>query len=135
MIDDNILKAFLTLILIVGGLAGLFFLLKKFNARAKGIDNNIGLHVVSKISLQSKTHLYIVKAGEKILLIGVSDHNIRTLADLTDQEEKLPGEIKKAAGKGVKMSGVPKPIDNSKTAEEASLSFKSFLRSSLRKSN
>ncbi|MCX6155808.1 MAG: flagellar biosynthetic protein FliO [Candidatus Kapabacteria bacterium] len=75
-------KAFLTLIISVAAIAGLLYAIKKFAKKARKTENSIELSVISKISLNSKSHIYAVKAGHKTLLIGATDHNINILSEI-----------------------------------------------------
>ena len=129
MPDASILKAFATLVSVVAGLAGLLMLVKKYAKKGKKIVNQIDLHVISKISLQPKSHLYLVKAGENTLLLGVTDHNINTLADLTENNQKsvqLPINPSKIRINHSQDTNLTKDFENS-------LSFGSFIKSAFRK--
>ena len=46
------------------------------------------LRVVERVPLEPRRTLYLVEAGEKLLLIGSTDHDVRVLAEFT--REQLP---------------------------------------------
>lgn len=135
MPDANIIKTFATLLAAVGCLGVILVIIKKLNARSKGINNSVALKIISRIPLHSKSNLYIIKAGEKTLLIGATDQNVSTLADLTEENAFVQIEGKKfSLKKGGGSSGGSarkNPVDE---AYEA-LSFRNFLKSGLGKKN
>jgi flagellar biogenesis protein FliO len=135
MFDSSVLQSFLPLILLVGFLGGVLFLLKKLSLKAKSKKSEFILNVISKTTIQPKTHLYIVQAASRFLLLGVSDHSVTTLADLTDELKSsdqlaVQKKISAITKKGILSSGNSK---NPQVKDENSLSFGSFLRSALRK--
>ena len=137
MLQDTIIKSFLSMLLMVGVFGLIIFILRKYIKKAKNKANPVELNVISKTTIQAKTHLYIVKAGNKTLLLGATDHNINTLADLTEQ--KMPVAVNYTAPKKLVASAY-KNADDSKNqlvpkskTDENSLSFKTFLKSTLTK--
>lgn len=140
MFQDSMLNAFATLALSVAAIGGIMFLLKKFTKRVRTKSNDgIELKIISKTSLQPKNHLFVVKAADKTLLLGVSEKNISLISDLTP--ETLPRQLtptdqslipftKKAFKQAVSAK---KPLQTTEN-QNPELSFRSFLLSSLRKS-
>jgi flagellar biogenesis protein FliO len=134
MFDNSILKAFFSLILLVGVLGLLLFILKKFTIKTrKNRLNQLELNIISHLTLLPKVHLFVVKAASKTLLLGVSDKNINALSELSDEGNYHLDTTQKAfnaLSTDVSLSkqglGKSKPDD--------SLSFRSFLRSTLKKS-
>ncbi|MBM2815545.1 MAG: Flagellar protein [Ignavibacteria bacterium] len=133
MLDDTILKGFLTMAAFVAGLGILLFLLKKYAGKVKRAVSNGELQVVSKINLNQKSHLYIVKAGSKTLLIGSGDGNVAQIADLSDESEQFHGFPVKKAPAVTKFPGMEQPKAKSARSEDSSLSFGSFIRSAFKK--
>jgi len=129
MPDASILKAFATLVSVVAGLAVLLMIIKKYAKKGKKIVNQLDLQVISKISLQPKSHLYLIKAGDNTLLIGVTDNNINTLADLTENKEHPVNSVQKS----LKTRINPSPDTNNTKELETALSFGSFIKSAFRK--
>lgn len=142
MPEESILKAFLTLGVVVAALGIVLYVIKKYASKAKKATGGMNIQVVSKISLQPKTHLFIVNAGKKTLLLGATDHGVNTLADLTDNPdpagaiELAQKDIQQTAGdtitNGFKVNHLKKaaPVAN---IESDSLSFSSFLKSTFKK--
>ncbi len=128
MIDGLVLKAFGTLLAAVGAIALILFFLKKYAAGHKSGVNGPGLKVVGKLSLQPKNQIFIVEAGSRTLLIGVSEKGITLLADLTKDRQRraeLENLADEAARKIMSAGANPK---SEKELRDA-LSFKSFLKS------
>ncbi len=132
MIDETIIRAFVILAVSVAVIAAMFFLLKKFQGKMPGRNNSINLKILSKVPLQARTSLYIVRAGNRVLLIGVSEKNIATLADLTSDAVKQKNKTSSGENPNEQSSNPSKP---STIEEENNVNFASFLRSSLKKYN
>lgn len=81
--DATILKAFSLLALCVGGIGVLFYFLRKYSSKLTRNNNTTEMKVTGKLSLMPKSHLFIVKVGDRDLLLGVTDGSINTLAELT----------------------------------------------------
>ena len=137
MFQDPIVNTFFSLALIVAVLVIALLLVKKFAIKAKKIKSgNLGLEVISKISLQPKNNLYIIRVGNRKLLIGANEHHISAIADLSTANRKQSAtkqngfvqndiDVKKEFEKKVAS-------DLQKSADK--LSFKAFLNSAFRKS-
>jgi flagellar protein FliO/FliZ len=128
--DANILQSFGVLILAVGVIAGIMYLLKKINLKRLESRATIDLNVISKISLQPKNHLFIVKVVDKLLVLGVSDNNINILTELDASFEKVVGtkskqELTEEILKKAANVNLDKKINTN-------LSFANFLKSSLK---
>lgn len=137
MFQDPIVNTFFSLAIIVAVLIIALLLIKKFAIKAKkNKSSNFGLEIISKISLQPKSNLYVVKVGNRKLLIGANEHHISAIADLS----KISSN-QKASKQDL---GLKKEIDvskefNKKVASDLQksadkLSFKAFLNSAFRKS-
>jgi flagellar biogenesis protein FliO len=121
---NEIYTTFVMLLLLVGVLAVIFLFVKKFARKAQKKLNGVELEVVSRIALSQKSHLCIVNADKRKLLIGVTDQNISILSDLTDDPKAKSTVIKKV--EEMANAKKPKPIEDD-------LSFKSFLKSAFSK--
>lgn len=120
--DGNILNAFATLSLVVVALGVLLFILKKTALTKSAKEQIFDMKVLSKMQLNPKNHLYIVQAGEKRLLIGVSETGITPLSELSDVTTGAEINLNQAFSAPNKTTTKTKATDNS-------LSFKSFLKS------
>lgn len=80
--DATIFKAFSLLALCVGGIGVLFYFLRKYSSKLTRNNNTTEMKVTGKLSLMPKSHLFIVKVGDRDLLLGVTEGSINTLADL-----------------------------------------------------
>ena len=133
------LNAFLNLgfVVLVLGLA--LYFLKRMNKKKKNFKGQPDLQIVSKLSLQAKNHLYIVKADDKTLLIGATDHNITTLADLSDRSIENINLMNKLNSQETLLlkNSKTKTLPKQKIEENPSnsLSFKTFLKSAFTKTN
>lgn len=153
MIDDSILRAFLTLAFVVALTGGAAFALKKFIFSRKKADGESYIKPLAKISLQPKTHLFVVEADGKRLLVGSTEKSVNLVADLTDSkqeeeavrkylseheqpiaDEKAKIDLRVAPGT-IDKRGFPDQKSKEKPELAGqSLSFKNFLMSSLKKS-
>lgn len=136
MIEESILNAFLSLMGIILLLGGVLFALKKVAKNKPKNKNSIDLEIMSKLAINAKTHLFVVKAGEKTLLIGTSDHNVTTLSELDNHSVDVPEYVSNDLNilshalqqKSQKQLSRPQ-INLAKNP----LSFGSFLRSTFKK--
>ncbi|MDR0927910.1 MAG: flagellar biosynthetic protein FliO [Ignavibacteria bacterium] len=133
--DANILQSFGVLILAVGVIAGVMVLIKKITAQRLEAKTTINLNVISKITLQPKNHLFVVKVAEKLLVLGVTDNNINILTEL-DPDDSIVSQVANpktqataAAAILNKVAAAPKRADNTTT----NLSFMNFVKSAIGK--
>lgn len=120
MPDGTITQTFLTLFAAVAVLGAILLLIKKYGNKINNNSNLLELKILAKMPLPPKSNIYIIKAANKTLLIGTSDKNISTLAELDSDN---PQSVKKEIAKR-------KP-----EIEADNLSFTNFLKSTLKKSN
>lgn len=120
--DGNILNAFATLSLVVVALGALLLVVKKTTLNKASKDQILDMKILSKMQLNPKNHLYVVQAGDKRLLLGVSESGIRSLSELSDVISS-PTIVNKTMP--IQQATNPKSI----ISNDESLSFKSFLKS------
>ncbi len=122
MIDENLLHAFLTLMLCVLGLGIVLFIVKRYSATIAPHKQTVDMKILGRLPLQKAT-IYTIQAGERTLIIGTTDHSITTLADITPATSMTPSLPVPAAA--AQTSTDNSPIDP--TADN--LSFAAFLQS------
>jgi len=122
--DGTILNTFFTLIAAVAVMGVFLYLVRRYASKIKHSGAEIELNVLSKISLQPKNHLYVVKAGSRVLLLGVAEKSITPIADLTGKIESTQST---KATSSLKINPDRKEISNE------DLSFKTFIKSVLNK--
>lgn len=136
MFEESVIKAFVVMFAAVAILGGLLYLLKRFAAKNNLNKNVPGIKVLSKVPLQSKASLFVIKVGDKTLLVGVSDRSISTLADLseeTDSKSTAREELKKIKPSDLRKMQSSRPAPTG--TDRNPLSFKSFLKSSFKRYN
>ncbi len=146
--DESIIQAFLTLGIIVLFFVGILFFLKRLVKNRNNKSGNYGIEIVSKASIMPKSHIFVIKAEEKTLLIGATDHNISLIADLSAKEEEIksirPVKDTKSLALRSNTAKVPRhepetlkqPINNRMTSKkdlDKALSFSSFLKSAFKR--
>lgn len=121
MPDQSILNTFITLGIAVALIGFALYLVRKYSQSSKILSGELEMRVISKLSLSPKNHIYAVKVADKTLLLGVSEKNINTLAELDVTQKLKPSDLKK--------------FDESDFPSEnpSDLSFKSFLKSAFKK--
>lgn len=119
MNESAIIETFVTLISAVAVLGIILFIVKKYGAKAQNNQNDVELKLLAKMPLPPKNNVYVIKAGGKTLLIGSSEKNIATLAELDQDTPKS------------KLDKISPELMS--TNDE--LTFSSFLKSTLKKSN
>lgn len=140
MFDSSILSAFISLILIVAALGLFLYMFKRYVNKHRKINNKVSLDIISRVSLSPKNHLFVVKAEGKTLLLGATEHNINTLAELGDDMPKDMLELSTHTD----LINLPKQKTQMKSKQVAklpefavddSLSFTSFLKQAFKKQN
>ena len=128
--DGSIIKAFLTLFGSVAVLGLLLYLVKKAGLKVKKNNGGYNLEILSKLTLQPKTHIFIIKAESKTLMVGVSERSINLISDLTENNQNNTKLLPTQKQDNI----IPNP-KVSKVNDIDDLSFKAFLRSTLLKTN
>ncbi len=84
----DIIKLIFPLLLIIGLLSGLLLLVKKiqFNG-SRIIQSNI--KVVHTLMLMPKKYMSFVKINDRIIVLGISDHNITLIKELNANELEI----------------------------------------------
>ncbi len=121
MIDENLLHAFLTLMLCVLGLGVILFLVKRYSAKIAPQKQMVDMKILGRLSLQ-KANIYTIQAGDKTLVIGTTDHSITTLADISTTTSTNPIPTGKTPLQAL-------PPENSPAEPTDNLSFSAFLQS------
>ena len=135
--DSNIVQTFVVLIAAVGVIFVIMLLIKKISVKRLESRSTINLNVISKITLQPKNHLFVVKAANKLLVLGVTDNSINILTELdVDLEatiiDKCNSNNTDEILKQVITSGIKnKTMSDGPINTSADLSFKSFIKSSI----
>ncbi len=99
--DWLILRTFLTLIFIIGLMFAMLFVARKyFFARPRFANEN--MKILTSMNLQPKKAIYLIKAFNKVMLVGVSDNAISSLGEITDSDvlRSLEAAVEKQQGKG-----------------------------------
>lgn len=131
--EQNIFQSFFILIVAVGVIAGIMVLIKKLSMKRMEGRAALNLNVISKITLQPKNHLFVVKAADKLLVLGVTENNINILTELDPSFERTV--ISKS--KQEITSELLNRISNSGTTSTSNdlnkdLSFLNFVKSSFK---
>ncbi len=126
---EPIFKAIITLLVSFVVIIGIYLLIRKYagkmNAVKAGSDN---MEILAKMSLPPKSYLYVVKAGNKKLLLGVTEKSIATLAELDSenavisQNEDIPETFA-----NVDIQNMVPKVEIGKYEKE--LGFPSFVKS------
>jgi flagellar biogenesis protein FliO len=125
--DSTMLQSLLTLVAGVGIIGLMFYFLKKYTLKAQNTSGKLNLKIVSKLHLQPKSSLFVIEAGEKTLLIGVSEKNVSLITDLSDENQKIISQSEEI------RKNLPAKTYQENTNLPESLSFKNFLKSAINK--
>jgi len=123
-IDNNILNAFLTMMASVVLLGIVLIAIKKFFFKVQNLNNDNKIDILSRVNLNNKNSLFIVKIQNKHLLIGSTEKNVNLIAELDISENT---QLHKPKNK-------EKNKDFNKVNNK-DLSFKAFLNSAFSKNN
>ncbi len=126
--DGSLLKSFAVLIAAVGIVFAVLVLLKRFSKRFTSQNNAVQMKILSKMALNAKSHLYIVEADGKTLLLGVTEKNISILSELSDSQRVSSFNISRQRQVKQKTGESEEAIS---PQSKKNLSFASFLKSSI----
>jgi len=84
--DQMLARSLGALAVIGGGSLALWFILRKLTARRNGLLKVPGgLRIVARLPLAPKNSLFVVRACNSLLLLGVSDKGIQLITELPDE--------------------------------------------------
>ncbi len=83
--DWLVVRAFLTMMMIVGLMFALMIVARKYFSNKPRMTND-NMKVLSSLSLQPKKSIFLVKVFNKVMLVGVSDGSVSALGEITDEE-------------------------------------------------
>lgn len=134
--DADILKSFLTLMLSVAVIGFVFFVFKRYSKKLIASTAEVDIRVISKVAINQKNQLVAVRAEGKILLLGVTEKSISLIAELGNDDNNgdivpivpTADELKKV----YLNSGVKSYNSKVYNDKDADLSFKKFIKSSLK---
>jgi flagellar biogenesis protein FliO len=127
--DTNILQTFIVLITAVGIIVIIMLLVKKISMKRLENRATINLNVITKVTLQPKNHLFVVKAANKLLVLGVTDNSINILTELEpDLEQTITN---KSNSDAILKQVISSGINNKSSNNNKDLSFKNFIKSSI----
>lgn len=84
----DIVKLIFPLLLIIGLLFGLLLLVKKIQFKGNRIIQS-NIKVVHTLMLMPKKYMSFVKINNKIIVLGLSDHNITLIKELNADELEI----------------------------------------------
>lgn len=77
----------LCLVLIFALVVGLLIFLKKIIPGSHKIFDTNAIEVLGKSHLSSKQAIYLAKIGPRVLVLGVAEHSVNVLSEITDPDE------------------------------------------------
>ncbi|AFH50233.1 Hypothetical protein IALB_2530 [Ignavibacterium album JCM 16511] len=88
----EILKLIFPLFLIVVMLYGVLLFVKKYQFKGSKL-NSENLRIVTTLMLMPKKYLSVVKVKDKVLILGLSEHNITLLSEMKAEDFELNDEM------------------------------------------
>lgn len=81
------LRMVMSLAAVLALMGGLLYFVKRFALPGTGAARMpVQVDVLGRRSLQPKKSIVVVRVAGKVLVLGVSDHGMQTLTELTDDE-------------------------------------------------
>lgn len=161
MLDGAILQVFISLTVLVVALSGILLTIKKYAKKnKKNSQQKHNIEILSKTSILPKSHLFVVQADDKTLLLGAGENGVNLIADLSesshedalerykpssttyklptsvnrvalDRRRNMPSNLKSEAPRAARKQ----PYELSDEELAKSLSFSTFLKSAFSKEN
>lgn len=136
--DPTLFKALLTLSGVVALMAALLYVVKKYTAQKSAGCDGAQFRVLGRVALQQKQGVYLLLVGDKLLVVGATDHAVSILSEI-DDAETIDRFVNGANSTGIPLFGTaggtrlqakPSPEQTSGSM----LSFAEFLKSLSRQS-
>lgn len=118
MFDSQLYTSFFTLMGIVAFLGVMYLFVKRY-AKSKSALKGMNIKVHERVAIFPKGHLVITEIAGKFYLLGATEQNINILKEL--EIDEVPKETQK-----LNISQIKEPED---------LSFKSFIKSTIKSKN
>lgn len=118
MFDSQLYTSFFTLMGIVAFLGVVYLYVKRF-AKSKSAIKGMNIKIHERVAVFPKGHLVITEIAGKFYLLGATEQNINILKEL--ELDEIPQESQK-----LNISQIKDPED---------LSFKSFIKSTIKSKN
>lgn len=84
-----LVKTMLTLLAVVGVMIGCVLVLRRFIVhRSGGSSVSVEVELLGHRLLQPKCGIYVLRVLDKVIVVGTSDHGIRSIAEIDDVELK-----------------------------------------------
>lgn len=82
MLDETLVRAFITLMVAVAAIALLMVYLKRKVAKGKIAGSTLAIQVVARQALNPKAQIYIVSIAGKTVMLGVTEQSVTNLGEL-----------------------------------------------------
>lgn len=130
MPDSPLFGSAVVMLLFIVVMGVLLLIVKKLAKNTKFNANTVPIKILSKLTIQPRVSLYVIQAGNKKVLIGVSDKSISALSDLDGTIETTSKESEALAQLQAQN---PENKLNLNISENEDVSFGSFIKSLYKK--
>lgn len=134
--ETMLLKAFFTLLALVGTLVVVLYMVRQYTAKQLTQQAGAQFRVLGQLALQPKKRIYLLLVADKILVIGAAEQSMVTLAEISDPatvtaliEAKMPTASLSALWTTKKAPNGSTTSPSANKRPEAILSFSEFLKS------
>lgn len=105
--ESILLRMVLSLSAVLALMLGLMYVVKRFVLPGSAsVRMPVQVEVLGKRSLQPKKSVVVVRVAGKVLVLGLSEHGVQTLSELTSEElqASMPAPPEVPAGPGLPFS-------------------------------
>lgn len=105
--ESILLRMVLSLSAVLALMLGLMYLVKRFVLPGSAsVRMPVQVELLGKRSLQPKKSVVVVRVAGKVLILGLSEHGVQTLSELTNEElqASMPASPEVPAGPGLPFS-------------------------------
>ena len=105
--ESVLLRMVLSLSAVLALMVGLMYLVKRFVLPGTGtMRMPVQVELLGKRSLQPKKSIVVVRVAGKVLVLGLSEHGMQTLTELSEEEVQavLPAPAQTPSGTGLPFS-------------------------------
>lgn len=92
----TLVRTFVGLAIVIGVIYGLYWVLKQVKSSREEKASGSGLSSLATLPLGPNRSIYVVRAGNEILVVGATEHGITPLRAYPEEEARIAGLLEEA---------------------------------------
>ena len=92
----TLVRTFVGLAIVIGVIYGLYWVLRQVKASREEKASGTGLTQLATLPLGPSRSIYVVRAGNEVLVVGATEHGITPLHAYPEEEARIAGLLEEA---------------------------------------